>query len=291
MDTPSHHSPPRNVASKPWDKLLFLDKFSIGKDFKDEDFPKVSIVIPTYCCAQLISGTLESVLNQNYPNFEVIVVDSSTDRTLDVIKSHSEEKLQVFSITNCERYEMINKGLTQASGEYINFIFPGDFYLYSETLKYMMSLALQNNKPDLVYCGTLLRDSKAEVKTLFRELNLELLKKGQQPTSLQSCWFKTDAVRNLGKFNPSYSLRGGFDLMCRFELQKLKHVGITRILIDYDLRAISRTMITQHFLETMKTLYRYFGFFTTLRWFFFQKDTQRLAKSWMHSLKVAFLGR
>jgi len=291
MLTPMPTDPPHANASKRWEQLAHLDKFSMDQKFKNDDFPKISIVIPTYNSSQLIPLTLESVLGQNYPNYEVIIVDCSCDRTLESIKNYENEKIQIFSIANCKRYEMLNKGLTQASGEYINFIFPGDYYIYSETLKYMMTMALENNKPDLVYCGTLLREAKAEAKTLFRELSLDLLKKGQQPTSLQSCWFKTDVVRALGKFNPTYNLRGGFDLMCRFELEGLKHFGIMRILIDYDLRAITKTMITQHFLETMKALYRYFGLMTTVRWLFLQKDTRRLMKSWMHSLKIAFLGR
>lgn len=261
--------------------------------FHDYEFPKVSIIIPTFNCSQSISLTLDSVLIQEYPDFEILVIDAnSTDRTLEIIKSYRSEKIRIYSVTSSKRYEILNKGISQALGEYINFLFPGDFYIYRETLKTMMTLVLENRKPQLVYCGTLLRDGKSEVKTLFRPLTLELLKKGQQPTSLQSCWFKAEAFHELGKFNPSFRLRGGFEFMCRFCLKKdFRVIATHRVLSDYDLRWVTRRMVLRHFWETMRTLSKYFGAFTTLTWLLYQKDTERFLKLWMRNLKIAFLGR
>lgn len=261
--------------------------------FHDYEFPKISIIIPTFNCSQSISLTLDSVLMQEYPDFEILIIDAnSTDRTLEVIKGYRNEKIRLYSITSSQRYEILNKGISHARGEYINILFPGDFYIFRETLKFMMTLVLENGKPQLVYCGTLLRDGKSEVKSLFRPLTLDLLKKGQQPTSLQSCWFKDEAFRELGKFNPSFRLRGGFEFMCRFCLKKnFRAVATHRVLSDYDLRWVTRRMVLRHFWETQRTLYKYFGVLTMLAWLFYQKDTERFLKLWMRNLKIAFLGR
>lgn len=259
--------------------------------YSSADFPKVSIVIPTIDCAPLISLTLESVLSQDYTSFEVIIIDCSKDRTLEIVKSYHDEKMRIFSVSHPQRYEMLNRGISQATGTYINFLFPGDFYLFHGTLKTMMALALDHNQPELVYCGTLLRDPQ-EVKIMYRHLTIDLLKKGQQPTSLQSCWFKTDVVRELGKFDSDCKIRGGFDLLCRFCLKrKYRVASINRVLIDYDLRAVTRKMILIHFLETRKLLSKHFGYFTALRWVLIQKDFNRFLKLWLNSLKIAFLGR
>lgn len=269
------------------DKVMsYKDKYPLS------EFPKVSIVIPTRNDAQLIAGTLESILVQDYPSFEIIVVDSSEDRTVETIKNYHSDKIRIFSVSKCRRYEMLNKGLSQASGKYVNFLFPGDFYIYKETLKYMMLLALENKSPQMIFCGTLLRDGKSDVKILYRPFNLELLKKGQQPTSLQSCWFRKETLKELGKFNPNYSMRGGYELMCRFALKKeYRVVSANRVLIDYDLRSVTRRMVLTHFWETLRTVQHFFGFMASARWLAYQNEMRRFMKLWLHSLKVAFYGR
>lgn len=272
-----------------WEKWKDLE----GSKFQDYEFPKVSIVIPTYNCAQSIAVTLESVLEQEYPDFEVIIIDgSSTDRTLEVLKSYRTEKVYIHTVTSYNRYEMLNKGITHAHGTYINFLFPGDFYINKTVLKQMMRSVLEHEKPHLAYCGTHLRDGRSEVKILFRPLNLALLKNGQQPTSLQSCWFRNDTFREIGKFNTRLRLRGGFDLLCRFCLHKgLRATAENRVLTDYDLRWVTRRLVLRHFWETCRTVYRYFGFFYALRWLMIQKDSWRFTKLWIRSIKIAFLGR
>lgn len=263
------------------------------KKYNDYEYPKVSIIIPSYNCAQSISTTMESLLNQEYPDFEVIIVDGgSTDRTLEVVKGFANDKVHLYSVSTQERYEMLNKGLSQSSGLYVNFLFPGDFYIYRETLKHMMSTALDHDKPHLLYCGTLLRDGRTEVKFLHRHLSLKLLRNGQQPTSLQSIWFRVEIFRELGKFNTSLRLRGGYELLCRFCLHKnFRAVSTNRVLTDYDLRWVTSRLVIRHFWETMRTVYKYFGMWSTVRWLFFQKDMLRFAKLWFRRVKVAFLGR
>lgn len=221
----------------------------------------------------------------------MIIVDCSTDRTLESIKGYHSDKIRIFSVSQTENFDMLNKGLSQATGTYVNFLFPGDYYISRESLKTMMILALQNHSPDVLYGGTLIRNHSEEVKILFRKLSLDLLKQGHQPTSLQSCWFRTACIREIGKFNSKYKLRGGFDLLCRFCLQpKFRFVSINRVVSDYDLRLVTRRMILIKFWETMKIIHHYFGAVQTLKWLFHQNDTSRFMKLWMHSFKSAFFG-
>jgi len=265
----------------------------LQKKYNDYEYPRVSVVVPIFNSAEKISLTMESILNQIYPDYEIIIVDAgSTDRSLEVVKNYRDERVHIYSVSGFQRYEMLNKGISQATGDYINCLFPGDFYIHNHSLQHMMEVALDNQKPDLVFCGTLLRDGKRDPKILLRTLSLHLLKRGQQPTSLQSCWFKTETIRELHKFNTSYILRGGYELMCRFCLNPdLRNVFTDRVLTDYDLRLVTRSMVMSHFTETFRTIWKYFGFFAAFRWLFIQKDFSRLLRIWLRSVRVAFLGR
>lgn len=271
-----------------WEALVAsADRYPI------EIYPKVTIVIPTYNCVALIPETIESLLDQDYPHFEIIVVDaSSTDRTLEVVRSYKSDKIRICSVSHYQLFEMSNKGILLAKGDYINFLLPGDFYLYSETLKHVMSIALDTERPELVYCGCLVRDGVSEVKLLFRPLTLENLKSGKQPTSVESCWFSMETFRKIGKFNPRYEMRAGFDLLCRFILAKgLRYSFTTRVLTDYGMRGYKRPEVLLHFKETFAILCEHFGLMTALIWLFKQRDLKRIFHLWMHAIRFAFLGR
>lgn len=156
----------------------------------------------------------------------------------------------------------------------------------------MMRLALEKQQPHLIYCGTLLRDGKSQVKSLYRPLEVELLRNGQQPSSLQACWFRIDTFRELGKFNPKYKLRGGYELLCRYMMHPdFRTASIHRILTDYDLRWVSRSTILQHFWETFIIILRFYGLMASIHWLFRQKDTLRFMKLWWRNIRVAFFGR
>jgi len=261
--------------------------------FNDYEYPKVSVIIPVYNCSQSIPLTLERLLQQDYPDFEVVVVDAgSTDRTLETIGGFRSEKVRLFSVSAYRQYEMLNKGISQAGGEYLNFLFPGDFYTSRHALRSMMTLALANNRPEALFCGTLLRSGKREPRLLYRRLSMKILRLGRQPTSLQSFWIRSDVFKKIGKFDTRLKLRGGYDFLCRYCLYgKFKTVSAYRVYTDYDLRYITRALVWRHFVETWRTLFKYFGVLRAFFWLFIQKDTLRLFKLWFARVRTAFSGR
>ncbi len=275
-----------NTFNSIWQKLHYSNP-----QYMDYEFPKVSVIIPAYNCAQIIDLTIKSVIDQDYPNFEIIIIDGgSTDRTLEVVKGFNNEYIHIHSVSRFQRYEMLNKGITHSSGTYINCMFPGDFYVNQYTLRTMMQIALSADLPSLVFCGTLLRDGIKEPKILYRHLSLKVLRKGQQPTSLQSCWIHHDVFEKIGKFNTHYQLRGGFDLMCRYSLYGgLRTKSTSHVLTDYDLRHVTRKMVIVHFRETLYILWKYFGMKAVAKWLFIQKDFYRIFRLWGRSIKSAFL--
>lgn len=91
---------------------------------------KFSVIIPTYNRADLIRRCIDSVLNQSYQNFEIIVVDNySEDATIDIVKSYADSRIKIFQIHN---HGIIaasrNKGIVEASGEWICFLDSDDWW-------------------------------------------------------------------------------------------------------------------------------------------------------------------
>lgn len=280
------------VDSTATDTPSWFQGTELVSTYQDYEFPPLSIIIPTYNCAPVLEQTIESVIEQDYPNFELIIIDAgSTDHTLEVVKGFQNEKVMIYSVSGFQRYEMLNKGIAQSNGEYLNILFPGDFYISRKTLKCIMSVALDHDKPEMIYCGTLLRESRREYKSLFRPLTASLMKEGHQPTSLQACWFRQDMFDHIGKFDTSYTLRGGFELLCRvINHPNLRTTASPYVLIDVELGVITRESVVLHFYETGRAVWSHFGASNWLLWLFKQKDIKRLYQLWIRSVKQAFMG-
>jgi len=90
--------------------------------------PKVSIVTPSFNQAQFIERTIESILGQNYPNLEYIIMDGgSKDGTVDIIKKYG-KRIIWKSEKDGGQSEAINKGLRMATGEIVAFLNSDDTY-------------------------------------------------------------------------------------------------------------------------------------------------------------------
>lgn len=96
------------------------------------ELPKISIVIPSYNKVKYVKKTLDSIFNQNYKNFEVIVQDGgSNDGTLEIIKEYAKKyKSKLFweSKKDNGQLDAINTGLKKATGDVVTFINSDDLY-------------------------------------------------------------------------------------------------------------------------------------------------------------------
>lgn len=113
---------------------------------------KVTVIIPAYNCERFIGQTIESVLQQTYSNFELLIIDDgSSDGTKAVIESYEDERIRYFFQNNHGGPSKArNKGLDNAVGEYV-FIFDSDDLMRPEKLERSVA-ALESNPDANILC-------------------------------------------------------------------------------------------------------------------------------------------
>jgi glycosyltransferase involved in cell wall biosynthesis len=92
------------------------------------DWPKISVITPSYNQASFIERTIQSVLDQDYPNLEYLVIDGgSTDGTVEILRKY-DKHLHWLSEKDSGQSDAINKGFRNASGEILAFLNSDDCY-------------------------------------------------------------------------------------------------------------------------------------------------------------------
>src|SRR5579864_8740685 len=112
--------------------------------------PQVSVVIPAYNAARFLGDAIQSVLNQTYSNFEVVVVnDGSTDDTESVVRSFG-DRLFYVKQANKGVSAARNEGIKRARGQYVAFLDSDDVWLPTKLAEQIPFLE-QNPEVGLVY--------------------------------------------------------------------------------------------------------------------------------------------
>ena len=116
---------------------------------------KVSIILPVYNGEKRVSRAIDSILNQTYSNFELIVVnDCSTDNTKAVLEEYVERDSRIKVIDNIENLKLpnsLNRGFEEAKGDY--FTWTSDDNVYKpQAISKMVDYLDNHSSIDMVYC-------------------------------------------------------------------------------------------------------------------------------------------
>lgn len=180
---------------------------------------KISII--TVVCNNIatIKDAIESVLSQDYPNIEYIIVDGgSTDGTLEVIKSYGSRITKFISEPDKGIYDAMNKGLRLATGEIAGILNSDDFYADSSVVSSVMA-TFQQQKTDSVY-GDLVYVKPQNTQQVLRYWRSGSYRRnkflfGWMPPH-PAFFVKRELYDKFGYFNLDFTSAADYELMLRF---------------------------------------------------------------------------
>jgi len=167
---------------------------------------KISIIIPTYNATKTLSVALESILEQTFTDYEILIVDGlSTDNTVEIAKSYLDKRIKIISEKDSGIYDAMNKGIQLAKGEWLYFLGSDDRLFDIKVLENIQQSILKCNC-DVVYGDVFSTRFKGRYSGEFEFK--ELLTKN---ICHQSIFFKKSVFEKTGLFDLKYKGHADWD--------------------------------------------------------------------------------
>ena len=224
---------------------------------------KISILLPVFNDEKFIKRAVDSVLNNSYSNYELIIVnDGSTDNSLEIINSIKDERIKVFNKSNSGLIETINYGLKKCKNEIIMRM-DGDDEIDKEKITIQLS-NFSNSNSILLGTGGSIIDNMSKFKSLVNvpENNISILRKMRkmQPSIIHaSIMFYKDAIIKSGSYDEKFSVAEDYELFYRLSrLGELRNIDIPLYKIRKNEENVSVTRSRTQLLNTMIARKLYF---------------------------------
>jgi glycosyltransferase involved in cell wall biosynthesis len=191
------------------------------------DLPLVSVVIPSYNQARFLEFTIRSVLEQDYPRIELILVDGgSTDGSVDIIHRYANRFSFWVSEKDKGHADALNKGFSHATGEILAWLNSDDTY-YPGAVSDAVASLQAHAEAGMVYGDADLTDENGKVIGRFasRQTDYERLLRGSVHIPQATTFFRADLWRQVGPLSLSLFFAFDYDLWVRLaRVSKLRYV-------------------------------------------------------------------
>jgi glycosyltransferase involved in cell wall biosynthesis len=191
--------------------------------FENKKLPKISIITPSYNQAMFLEETVRSVLLQDYPDLEYIIIDGgSTDDSIGIIKKYQPWLTHWVSEPDSGQSDAINKGMRHACGDILAYINSDDMFIPGALLKVAKTF-IELSNIDIVYGITRPIDNRSKLLPVH-EQHKNVLKKGFQKTRLlkfgnyipqTATFWKCSVLDGVGEFDESLHLIMDYDYWIR----------------------------------------------------------------------------
>lgn len=220
---------------------------------------KISIITTAYNSEKTIEDTIQSVLSQEYENFEHIIVDgASKDRTMEIVKKYEEKykgKLKYISEPDKGIYDAMNKGIKMATGDIIGLLNSDDKYANNKVLEKIAG-TIKKEDCDGIHGNLLYMDEETMKKPQRKWVTKSTNIKTGNITAHPTLYLKKEIYDNLGLYDLKYKVVADYNFMVKLLLNKdIKLVHINEYLIHMRLGGASSNGI-KGYMYNLKESYK-----------------------------------
>lgn len=180
--------------------------------------PLITIVTVTYNCESEIEDTIQSVLSQDYPNLEYIIIDgASKDNTVSIANKYKDRIARIVSEPDKGLYDAMNKAITISNGKWINFLNAGDRYFDSSVISKLFEGIDVDSHYKVIYGNTelLMRDGSIVMHKTSTIASLPKIVSQYQPYTHQAVFYNIDNKKDC-KYDLRYKICADYDVACRY---------------------------------------------------------------------------
>lgn len=188
--------PPEGKHGWPWTMETDTKQYDAHKEY-----PKISIVTPSYNQAQFIEETIRSVLLQNYPNLEFIIIDGgSNDGTVEVLKKYDKWITYWVSEKDKGQSDALNKGIQRTTGAWVGWQNSDDIYNINAFRSFAQAAERTEQKHIVYFSNVCLIDenSTTTYTKYFTPFSFFEMKYYGWNITNQTCFFSGNTLREVG---------------------------------------------------------------------------------------------
>lgn len=216
--------------------------------------PLITIITVCYNSEKTIINTLESVLNQEYENYEYIIIDgNSQDKTIGILSEYEKKfngKMKFISERDNGIYDAMNKGISKANGDIIGIINSDDWY--EEGCLTKITEAYTDNNMQIIYGYQRLIKDEKEYNIIMK--NHEFIR--ERMINHPTCFISKDIYTKYGKYELKYRISADYEFMLRInKYDDIEYKKVYDIISNFRLGGESSTQ--NGVIETAKIRYNY----------------------------------
>lgn len=208
------------------------------------NYPKITIVTPSYNQADFLEETILSIINQKYPNLEYIIIDGgSTDNSVEIIKKYEKHIDYWVSEKDFGQSHAINKGFARATGEILNWINSDDILCENALLNIGKAYLSRKNDNVIIAGNGYEIDEKSKI---LRERNVLFVEEASlniagQPIQ-SSIFYSKKLVDECGGVNPIIRYSMDIELYSKFAFLKPETIVINHFFASFRIHTNSKTV-------------------------------------------------
>jgi glycosyltransferase involved in cell wall biosynthesis len=196
---------------------------------------KVSIITVSFNSAKTIADTIESVLSQDFPEIEYIIIDgNSSDDTVKIIRQYENRISKWISEKDQGMYDAMNKGIAMATGDVIGILNSDDAYMNSHVISEMMKL-LQEKNAKVVFADLILVDQNNDNQVLryydSSHFHPDKFRWGWMPAH-PTVFIKRELYQVVGPFSTNYQIAADYEMLIRIlAIQKAPYAYLPKPIV------------------------------------------------------------